>query len=67
MFKVCKMHKLVGKQARLGKEAPWIFNLMYHLYTSLAYALKNNKKLLKNCSKKFRELINQIEQKAFLW
>ena len=38
---------------------------MSHFYTSLAYALKNNKKLLKNCSKEFRELINQIEQKHF--
>jgi hypothetical protein len=47
MFKVCKMHKLVGKLARLGKGGPWIFKLMSHLYTSLAYALKNNK----SCSK----------------
>jgi hypothetical protein len=38
---------------------------MSHLYTSLAYVLKNNKKLLRNCSKEFRELINQIEQKHF--
>jgi hypothetical protein len=64
-FKVREMHKLVGKLARLGKGAPWIFKLMSHLYTSLAYALKNNKKLLKSCSKDFRELINQIEQKHF--
>ncbi len=64
-FKVCEMHKLVGKLARLGKGAPWIFKLMSHLYTSLAYALKNNKKLLKSYLKEFRELINQIEQKHF--
>ncbi len=65
MFKVRKMQKLVGKLARLGKGAPWIFKLMSHLYASLAYMLKNNKKLLKNCSKEFRELIDQIEQKQF--
>ncbi len=65
MFKVHKMHKLVSKLAILGEGAPWIFNLMSHLYTSLAYVLKNNKKLLKNCSKEFRELINQIKQKQF--
>ncbi len=65
MFKVRKMHKLIGKLARLGKGAPWIFKLMSHFYTSLAYALKNNKMLLKRCSKEFRELINQIEQKHF--
>ncbi len=56
---------LVSKLARLGKGAPWIFKLMSHLYTSLAYALMNNKKLLKNCSNEFRELINQIEKKHF--
>jgi hypothetical protein len=65
MFKVCKMHKLLSKLARLGKGAPSIFKLMSHLYTSLAYALKNNQKLLDSCSKEFRELINQIEQKHF--
>ena len=65
MFKVRKMQKLVGKLARLGKGAPWIFKLMSHFYTSLAYALKNNKMLLKRCSKEFRELINQIERKHF--
>jgi hypothetical protein len=65
MFKVREMHKLIGKLARLGKGAPWIFKLVSRLYTSLAYALKNNKKLLKSCSKEFRELIYQIEQKHF--
>jgi hypothetical protein len=65
MFQVREMHKLVGKLARLGKGFPWIFKLMSHLNTSLVYTLKNNKKLLKNCSKEFRELINQIEQKHF--
>jgi hypothetical protein len=38
---------------------------MSHLYTSLAYALKNNKKILKNCSQNFRDLINQMERKQF--
>jgi hypothetical protein len=49
-FKVGDMQKLVGKLARLGKGAPSIFKLMSHLYTSLAYALKNNRKRLENCS-----------------
>jgi hypothetical protein len=30
-FKVGDMQKLVRKQARLGKGAPWIFKLMSHL------------------------------------
>ena len=41
-FQVNDMQKLVGKLARLGEGAPWIFKLMSHLYTSLAFALKNN-------------------------
>jgi hypothetical protein len=65
LFKVRKMHKLVSKLVRLGKGAPWIYKLMSHLYTSLAHMLKNNKKLLKICLKKFRDLISQIKQKQF--
>jgi hypothetical protein len=45
-FKVHGMQKLVGKLARLGEGAPWIFKLMSHLYTSLAFSLKNNAELL---------------------
>jgi hypothetical protein len=41
-FKVGDMQKLVGKLARLGKEAPWIYKLMSRLYTSLAFALRSN-------------------------
>ncbi len=42
-FNVGDMQKLVGKLAKLGEGAPWIFKLMSYLYTSLVYALKNNK------------------------
>jgi hypothetical protein len=38
-FQVNKMPKLVGKLACLGGGALWIFKLMSHLYTSLAFAL----------------------------
>ncbi len=34
-FKVSDMQKLVGKLARLGKGAPWIFKLMSHLFFGL--------------------------------
>ncbi len=64
-FNVGDMQKLVGKLARLGKGAPWIFKLVSHLYTSLGYTLKNNKKLLETCSQEFRDLINQIKRKQF--
>ncbi len=65
-FRVNDMQKLVGKLARLGKGAPCIFKLMSHLYTSLAYSLKNNKQLLEECSSKFKDLVKQIERKSFL-
>jgi hypothetical protein len=46
-FKVGDMQKLIRKLAGLGKRAPWIYKLMSHLYTSLAFALKSNAELLK--------------------
>jgi len=64
-FKVKGMQKLVGKFARLGEGAPWIFKLMSHLYTSLAFALKTNTELLQESSSGFRELVNQITMKNF--
>jgi len=56
-FKVNDMQKLVGKLARLGEGAPWIFKLMSHLYTSLAFALKSNTELLEKSSSGFRDLV----------
>jgi hypothetical protein len=64
-FKVNNMQKLVGKLARLGEGAPWIFKLMSHLYTSLAFALKSNTELLERSSSGFRDLVNQISTKTF--
>jgi hypothetical protein len=66
MFRVNNMQKLVGKLARLGKGTPWIFKLMSHLYTSLAYSLKNNKQLLEECSSEFKDLVKQIKRKSFI-
>ena len=59
------MQKLVGKLARLGEGAPWIFKLMSHLYTSLAFALKSNTELLEKSSSGFRDLVKQITTKSF--
>ena len=64
-FKANQMQKLVGKLARLGEGAPWIYKLMSHLYSSLAFALKNNTKLLTQSSSKFRNLLEQISTKTF--
>jgi hypothetical protein len=65
MFKVQDMQKLVDKLARLGEGAPLVFKLMSNLFTSLAFALKNNTELLNKCSSSFQELIQQIETKNF--
>jgi hypothetical protein len=59
------MQKLVGKLACLGEGAPWIFKLMSHLYTSLAFALKSNTELLEESSSRFRDLVKQITNKTF--
>ena len=39
IFKVKDIYKLVGKIAHLGKGAPWIYKILSHVYTSLAYAI----------------------------
>ena len=65
IFKVADIQKLVGKIARLGEGAPWIYKIMSHIYTSLAFALKQNKELLLACSPKFCEIVGNIERKQF--
>ncbi len=60
------MQKLIGKIARLGEGAQWIFKLMSHIYTSLASALQNKKTLLEASLHKFRSLILQIRRKHFV-
>ena len=64
-FRCPDMQKLVGKIARLGEGAPWIFKIMSHLYTSLAFALQSNKAFLEASSPKFKALVNQIQKKQF--
>ena len=59
------MQKLVGKLARLGEAAPWIYKLMLHVYTSLAFALQSNDKLFEETSSSFHKIIKQIKTKNF--
>jgi len=65
LFRANDMQKLIGKIARLGEGAPWIFKIMSHLYTSLAIALQTNKKLLEFTSQKFRDIVACIQKKQF--
>jgi hypothetical protein len=63
-FRVSELQKLIGKLGRIGEGAPWIYKLMSHLYTSLAFSLKNNDTFLRESSSEFRSLINQIRKKS---
>ncbi len=45
-FKVSEAQQLTGKLARLAEGANWVFHLLSHLYSSIAYALSKNKRLL---------------------
>ena len=65
IFKVHNIQKLVGKIARLGEGAHWIYKIMSHIYTSLAFALKQNELLLRSCSPKFRDIVKKIDAKQF--
>ena len=38
---------------------------MSHVYTSLAFALKQNESLLRQCSPKFCNIVTRIERKQF--
>jgi hypothetical protein len=60
------MQKLIGKIPCLGKGASWIFKLMSHIYTSLAFALHYNKALLEALSDKFKTFILQIKESILL-
>ncbi len=42
-FKVSDTQKLTGKLARLAEGANWACHLLSHLYSSIAYALAENK------------------------
>ena len=64
-FCVNDMQKLIVQLARLGEAAPWVYKLMLHLYTSMAFALKINKEFLQISSPSFRALCEQINKKQF--
>ncbi len=65
IFKVANIQKLVGKLAQLGEGAPWIYKIILHIYTSLAYALKQNTELLLACSPNVFDIVGNIKWKHF--
>jgi hypothetical protein len=49
-FDAKELQELIGKIARIGEACRWIFYLLPHLYASVDFALKENKKFYKSCS-----------------
>jgi hypothetical protein len=64
-FKVSEAQKLTGKLATLAEGANWVFHLLSHLYSSIAYTLAENKHLLMESSQEFRNIILLIQTGAF--
>ncbi len=60
-FMVSKAQSLTGKLARLAEGAHWVFHLLSHLYTSIAHALSDNKKMLSESLEEFRTIVTDIK------
>jgi len=60
-FTALELERLVGKIARLGEAANWVFYLLPHLYASIAHALSANKEHLVHFSPSFRQLLRAIK------
>ena len=60
-FTVSEAQSLTGKLARLAEGAHWVFHLLSHLYTSIAHALSDNKKLLSESSEEFQTIVADIK------
>ncbi len=52
-FTLGEAQKLTGKLGHLTEGAHWVFHLLTHLYTSITYALTENKCLLADMSPNF--------------
>jgi hypothetical protein len=63
---VSEAQKLTGKLARLVKGANWVFQLLFHLYLSIAHPLSENKKLLTESSAELHDIILAIQTNAFV-
>jgi hypothetical protein len=58
-FTVKELELLVGKLGRIAQAYRPFYFLMSHLYSSLAFALRENQAFLVNTSKRFRALIKK--------
>jgi hypothetical protein len=64
-FTVKEAQELTGKLGHLAKGANWVFHLLTHLYTSIAYALSENKRFLADSSPEFQTLIKLLHSGYF--
>ena len=64
LFSVPEIEKLIGKIGRIGQAFRPIYHLMPHLYSSAAYALRDNKSFLVSTSAAFRKLIKEAKRDA---
>ena len=64
-FFALEASKMVGKIARLAEGAPWVRYLVSHLYTSIAFALSQNKLFLESSSREFQLLAKKIKSNDF--
>jgi hypothetical protein len=65
-FKVSEVQTLTGKLAHLAKGANWVFHLLSYLYSSIAYALSENKRLLTESSAEFQDIVLAIQTNVFI-
>jgi hypothetical protein len=63
---VSEAQKLTRKLARLVEGANWVFQLLSHLYSSIAYAISKNKRLLTKSSAEFQDIVLSIQTNAFV-
>jgi hypothetical protein len=62
---VKEAQELTVKLGHLAKGANWVFHLLTHLYTSIAYALSKNKRFLEDSSPEFQTLIKSLRSGYF--
>ena len=64
-FKVSEAQKLTSKLACLAEGANWLFHLLSHLYSSIAFALSKNKWLPAESSQEFCDMIHVVQSGKF--
>lgn len=63
-FNVSEMEKLVGKLGRIAQTYRPLYHMMPHLYSSIAYALRENKSFLMASSRRFRKMIKAAKARS---